>query len=391
LVRVVHYLPFIRLELGGVVRAVLDFCRVLAEHGHPTTLVCADRRDVPADWPHHPGGDPRLPRVVVLEPQTGVVRRLTPRAQSQLAGALRDADVLHLHAMWEPTNVQAAKVARRAAKPYVLSPHGMLDDWSMAQSRLKKRLFLALKGNRLLRNAARVHCTAQGELDQAQKWLPAGKGVVLPLIFDLSPFQTAPGPALARQAFAPLREAPRDMPVLLFLSRVHPKKGLDALIDAAAELQRRGRPALLLIAGPGDEPYVESLRQRADRLGVGERVHFLGMVRGQEKVSLYQAADLFVLPTSQENFGLVLLEAMASGTPVVTTKGVDIWPELQRAGAIITDQSPTELAAAIEASLKSPTRKTIGEQGRQWVFQQFAPPRLVEQYAALYSSLNPEP
>ncbi len=270
--------------------------------------------------------------------------------------------------------------------PYVLSVHGMLDDWSMSQKWLKKQIYLALVGNRLLRGAARIHCTADAELEQASRRFPADRGVVLPLIMDFTAFTNLPGPALSRSKFAGFDG---HRPRLLFLSRVHPKKGVELLILAAAELRKRGRPCTVLVAGPGEPPYVEQLTSLAREHGLTDTVHFLGMVRGVEKISVYQAADVFVLPTSQENFGLVLPEALACRTPVVTTRGVDTWKELEQAGASIVDRTPEAIASAIEHLLDEPPAAAAErkERGRNWVLTRLDPTRVAEEYAALYRSV----
>jgi glycosyltransferase involved in cell wall biosynthesis len=372
--RCIHYLPEIRLEQGGVTRAVLDFCEVFAGAGHEVTLLTGDATDVPGAWQ---AGGAGVPRVRVIERPRGRWQLLPRGVAEGLEGLLREAEVVHLHAPWTPSNLQIAKAARRVGTPYVLSIHGMLDDWSMAQKSLKKRVFLAVAGNRLLRGAAALHCTAEAELDQASRWFDRGKGVVLPWLFDLAPFEHLPDAS----------ESPR--PSLLFLSRVHPKKGIERLLGAAGMLRRRGIDCDVMIAGPGDADYVARLSELAAREGVGERVRFVGMVRGAEKLALYRSADLFVLPTSQENFGLVLLESLACGTPVVTTKGVDIWKELEGAGASIVDATPQRLAGAIEGLLKDRAAlKALGCRGRKWVFERYEPRRLASAYEAFYRGVS---
>jgi glycosyltransferase involved in cell wall biosynthesis len=371
--RCVHYLPQIRLEQGGVTRAVLDFCRVFALAGHEVTLVTADATDVPASWLEGGAG---LPRVRVIDAPRGRLQMLPRSAVAGLEGLLRETDVVHLHAPWTPSNLQVARAARRWGVPYVLSVHGMLDDWSMAQKRLKKRVFLTVAGNRLLRGAAALHCTASAELDQAARWFDREKGVVLPWLFDLEPFEHPPEEKRAVES---------KRARLLFLSRVHPKKGIERLLAAAGLLQRRGIDCDVVIAGPGEKDYIARLSALATAEGVGEHVQFVGMVRGQAKAALYRSADLFVLPTSQENFGLVLLEALACGTPVVTTQGVDIWKELQEAGACIVDPSPERLADAITELLRDRAElSALGCRGRSWVFERYEPRKLTLEYEAFY-------
>jgi glycosyltransferase involved in cell wall biosynthesis len=274
-------------------------------------------------------------------------------------------------------HVQLAQAARAAGVPYGVTAHGMLDDWSMAQKTLKKRLYLALFGKRLLRGAAWLHCTAEGEAAQVRRLLPGlppGKAVTAPLVVDLAPFADVPAPP-----------PPSDLPRILFLSRLHPKKGLEKLIRACGELQRRGRPVALGVAGPGDPAYAASLIAMAQKEGV--EAEFLGMVAGEEKKRVLRGADVFALPTSQENFGLALVEAMACGVPVITTRGVDIWPELQRAGAGILPlgATPKEWADALSAMLNDPGRAELGARGRAWVMENLEPQAVAAQYEALYA------
>jgi glycosyltransferase involved in cell wall biosynthesis len=166
---------------------------------------------------------------------------------------------------------------------------------------------------------------------------------------------------------------------------VHPKKGVERLLGAAGALRRRGIDCDVIVAGPGENDYLARLSELAASEGLRDRVQFAGMVRGAEKLAVYQSADLFVLPTSQENFGLVLLEALACGTPVVTTKGVDIWKELEGAGASIVEALPERLAEAIEALLKDRAAlQALGRRGRRWVFDRYEPRKLASEYEAFY-------
>lgn len=375
---VLHYLPHIRLAEGGVVRAVVDLCDAIARAGRPVILATADTFDAQKIWPDTPENLTILP----------IDRPLGARGpiKQPLRDAVRRASVVHLHTPWDRGNLALAREARRAGVPYILSLHGMLDDWCMSQRSPKKRLYLALAGRRLLEHAAAVHCTARAEWTQAKRWAPKAVGVVAPLVFDLSDYSDLPGetPAIAR--WPALGD---DRPALLFLSRIHYKKGADVFLDAAGLLRERGSDAAFFIAGPGDDADLRALRDQADRIGLTDRVHFLGMVTGVEKVSLYQAADMFVLPTSQENFGFVFFEALAAGTPVVTTRGVDTWPELEDSGgAIITERDANRIAEAVAPLLADRPRLTaMGESGRAWTLERFAPGAVIREYLDLYNRL----
>lgn len=378
--RLLHYFKAVRLQEGGVVRAVLDMCALLAQAGHGVTLATYDDADVPGAWRT---GGPGLPRVVTLEPPARAAGLFSRAQLARFDDLLRGADVLHLHAVWTPSNAQVAARARALGTPYVVSVHGMLDDWSMAQKGLKKRVYLLLRGRRMLEGAARVHCTARAELDQARKHFPRGTGEVIPLVFDLAPFRTLPGPGAARARWP---ELDAGRPNLLFLSRVHYKKGIEHLVRAAARLRDADRACTVIVAGTGDESYQRSLEALTAELRLGDLVRFVGHVGGELKLSLFQAADLFVLPTSQENFGFALFESLACATPVVTTRGVDTWPELSASGgAALSDPDPARLAETIRGLLADRAALArMGEQGRAWVLEHLDSRRIAERFVGMY-------
>jgi glycosyltransferase involved in cell wall biosynthesis len=387
--RITHFLPAIRLADGGVARAVLDWCKVFAARGHSVCLICNDPQDVPADWlrPGSGAAAPGLPRCVVVSLRGGPFRHLHALQSSSVELAVLDqTDILHLHTPWELGNIRFSRAARRLGIPYVVSIHGMLDDWSMSQRTSKKRLYLALLGRSLLNRAACVHCTAESELSQARKWFDSSKNTVLPYIVDLAPVANLPGP---EAGLSLIPRSMRERRKVLFLSRLHEKKGIDVLLRAVARLRDAGLPVVLLVAGVGDASYDKKLREIVGELKLSDHVVFLGLVTGTEKISLYQAVDLLALPTQQENFGLVLTESMACGTPVVTTQGTDIWQEIQTAGAVITDRTPEAFAAAIEKLLATPEDLADrGRRGRDWVLSSLAVEPLSRRYEALYRQMS---
>lgn len=382
--RIVHYLASMDMRDGGVVRAVLDLSEGLVGAGHSTTVLTLNDKDIPTAWRRGAAGaGGTTPGSVLIGPRGrgGLVSRETlERARTVIASA----DVVHIHAMWLPSNEQIAGVCRASGVPYVWSPHGMLDDWCMAQSPLRKRTYHMLFARRALSGAAAMHCTAEAELDQARKWFGSARarGVVVPLPFDLTDYRELPGPELARAKLG-LRA---DEPMLLFLSRLHTKKGVGTLVRAAHALQQRGRSVRLVIAGGGDAAYERELRGIVEELKLGDRVLFAGFVRGKEKVSLYQAANAFVLPSSQENFGYVVVEALAARTPVITTRGVALWPQLERErAAVLVEPTVEQLCAAILGVLDDPTgSRTMAERGRAWCMRELDPVRIIAGFVEMY-------
>lgn len=393
---IVHFVDSTDLRDGGVPRFVLDAARVMAQSGHPSTILTMNTADSPHAWVSNRMGEAgttavcqRTPLVRHVEQSRFGGKLLSPRAMRDVRSTINQSDVVHLHCVWSLANLQIAAACRAMGVPYVVSAHGMLDDWSMTQSQLKKKVYMRLGGRTLLERAARVHCTAEAEVEQAQRWFPAGHAFVAPCMMDLNDYQQLPGTRLAQEAFACVRDAKAaGTPVVLFLSRVHHKKGIELLIEAAAELLKRRQRACFVIAGTGEASYIDSLVAMTKTLGVADMVHFVGMVKGATKVSLYEAADVFALPTSQENFGLVLTEAMAAGTPVVTTRGTDIWKDIEGSGAgVIADRTGQAFADAIGGLLADrSTLSAMASKARPWVFANFSEEVLVNRFTQLYQT-----
>ncbi len=379
--RILHFLPSIDTRAGGPIRAVFDLSDAMARRGHTVTIATA--HTPPEGAPAEMTGEVN-PRVVVLKPGLVKGHWLPSPARATLRELMASHQLAHVHGVWDTSNVQVGRIARSMGKPYFVSVRGMLDDWCMEQKRPKKLLFHTLVGRRHLDGAAEIHLTADAELDQARKWFHPAKGTVISNLLNLDPYRHAPGPGLAREKFACLRES---RPVVLFLSRIHYKKGAEVLIDAAHSMAQAGVHATFVLAGPCEDAYRETLNAHIQRCKLSDRVHFVGHVGGDLKVSLYQAADVMALPTSQENFGFVFPESLAAGTPVITTKGVDIWPSLERGGgSLIVDRTPQAFAQAISALLQDAPRRTrMSEQARAYVFAEYDESRIAAKFEAMYS------
>jgi glycosyltransferase involved in cell wall biosynthesis len=373
----VHFVRELRAELGGVVSAAVDLCESMAAMGHRIILVTCDASGAP--WRSPENGSNR-PETIEVKASAFTDLLLSRQALQRFDEIITGADVAHLHTPWDLCNLQLSSRLRRAGIPYVVTVHGMLDDWSMQQRSLKKRTYLTVAGRRLFRDATIVHFTAQAEMEQALKWIPTADRAVVECY--ISSFPPSVGTAPALKAFPQIRP---DCRRILFLSRLHPKKGVELLIRAAAKLRNSGLPFQLLIAGPGEDQYIAGLKAQAAKLGVAENTFFLGMVQGVEKRSLYELADVFVLPTYQENFGLVFAEAMSCGTAVVTTRGTDIWHELEAGGARIVDYSPDEIANAILEIVSDPDKcRALGQQGQQFITRWLDRDRVSAAYDRLY-------
>jgi len=289
---------------------------------------------------------------------------------------LRQSSIVHLHTPWCLRNIAIANFLRKNNVPYIVTMHGMLDRWSLKQKSLKKRIFLGLIGKRFLRSAETIHCTAEAEKIQVVECdnLLQQNVVVIPCLFNA-------------QEYFPLFDlrTSENVPRILFLSRLHPKKGCEILIEAVRLLVNRGIVFTVSIVGPGDVSYVRSLKDRVIDLGLADIVTFSGMVSGEDKIEHYRRADIFVLPTYQENFGFVLVEAMASGMPVITTKNTDIWSELRSGGAEIVENTPEAFSSALEVLiLDREARSNLGKQGMNHIANWLNYDRTVRCYNEMY-------
>ena len=217
----------------------------------------------------------------------------------------------------------------------------MLDPWSLKQSWLRKRLYLAVRLRRDLNSADVLHYTTDLERDLAARLKLSPQAIVEPNGLDLSEFQSLP----PRGTFRSRHGLPADRPLVLFLSRIHPKKGLELLLPAFA---RAAGDAHLVIAGPDDNGHGAIVKRLAADLKLSDRVLFTGMLRGADRVAAFADADLFVLPSHQENFGIAVAEAWAAGCPTIISDQVNLHPEVtrQRLGAVIAT-SIDPLAVAI--------------------------------------------
>jgi glycosyltransferase involved in cell wall biosynthesis len=259
----------------------------------------------------------------------------------------------------------------------------------MRQRPLKKHLYLALVGKRYIRSAAAVHFTSLREREEALRVLSIpSAGQVIPNALDLSSI-------IDRRRARLARDEPQDPPRILFLSRIHPKKQPDVLLRAVALLRRMWtQPIRVDIAGAGDADYVAAIERLAHELGLDDVLTFHGFVLGQTKLNLLLEADIFVLPTLQENFGNAIYEAMAAGCAVVTSAGLDGYEELLEAGAarIPSDNSPESLARVLyELITNVDERRLVQSAATTWTEARFCPESLTRAYLDMYNDAIAQP
>lgn len=305
-----------------------------------------------------------------------VLRRF--RRSSGLTTALRlsvrTVDVVHNHGLWLMPNVESGGIARRAQKPLIVSPRGMLAPAALAFSSRKKRAFWALFQASIVRNAACIHVTSEQEYQEVRAF-----GLVNPVAV------VANGIDIPEAIAKPAETGERTV---LSLGRLHPKKGLDRLVRAWAMIEEIYPEWRLRIVGPAEHKHDDALRALATSLG-SRRISIEGPIYGDKKVEAYRAADLFVLSSLNENFGLTVAEALAAGTPVISTKGAP-WAglETESCGWWVGHEVDA-LAGALGKAMALPRHvlKSMGAEGRKWMARDFSWEHVARNMQSLYAWL----
>jgi glycosyltransferase involved in cell wall biosynthesis len=297
---------------------------------------------------------------------------------TQHAGAY---DILHVHALFSYPTLPACWAARRHRVPYVLRPLGTLDPWSLRSHRWKKAPYFHLFERRNLLGAAAIHAVSQREQRAIEALGLTSPVVTIPLGVD--PMASEDSTAARRQG-----GGTGDIVNLLFLSRLHPKKGIELLLDAVGFLTADAR-IRLFVAGDGDAAYVARLKDRAKANGLSDRMVFTGFVTGAERRRLLNEADLFVLPSYDENFGMAVAEALSAGLPVVVSEHVALADRVREAGAgLVVPCDAQELARAIATLVDDPNlRHCMGQAGRRLAQAEFSWPEVARRLTALYEDL----
>lgn len=345
--RIVHVVPQIAQEASGPSYSVPRLCQAIAECGNQVELKCI-------------AASGALPGVQVSTyPQWRALQRFevsTALARS-LKQAAREVDIIHNHSLWSMVNVASGCIVPGHKAKLVTSPRGTLSSWALNHSRYRKRALWPLQKKALVR-ADLLHATSYTEYQEIRALGLRAPVAVIPNGIDLPP----PRPTVRDGSTR----------TVLFLSRIHPKKGIDNLLHAWKPLEARHPEWRLVIAGTGEPQHVADVHELAQSLGV-QRVIFPGPLYGDTKHDAYYNADLFVLPTHSENFGMVVAEALAHGCPAIVTRGAP-WRDLEtEACGWWIDDDASALGEALDTAMRLTQGQlaVMGSKGRDWMTRVF--------------------
>ena len=364
--KILHVIPGLSRESGGPSRSVQGLVAGLNAAGIEMWLLSLVKGDEP--WING------VTHFINGEPFEAVVERIRP-------------DIVHLHCIWSPALHRCAAICRRRRIPYVIAPRGMLEPWSLEQKWLKKKIARYLYQDHDLKRAAALHATAASEAEQFRRLgfknpiIVSPNGVNVPKEWGTGSGERGTEEGIRR---------------VLFVSRMHPKKGVIELVEAWNALTTHNPQftnwiceLVYTVSGETEREYETKVRAKVKELGLESQFIFTGALNDEKKWRAYARADLFVLPTYSENFGIVVAEALWAGVPVITTKGTP-WQELNERGCgWWVDVGVESLTVALKEamSLDDVQRREMGARGHALVEEKYTWDAVVKEMVKGYKEV----
>lgn len=376
---VLHLTPSIGPVSGGLGTVALALAREQHRAGCRATIWTTDALSVAEDSAAAFGFEGTAVGLGALGPR---LLAYSPNAERR-AGRDRFS-VIHQHGIWT-AQARVTGILRRRDIPTVIAPHGSLYPYVLQRSYWKKRLALALYEMPNLRSASCLHATADSELACIRDFGLTGPVALIPNGVDPSWLDQIGDAGRFRSRFG----IEPGLRVLLFFSRLDPKKGLALLVDAVAGLREKFDDWVVVVAGPDERGHQKLIEQRAAALGVGSSFRFIGPVYGEAKADMFAGADAFILPTHSDNFAIVVAEALGAGVPVITTHGAP-WRELVEHGCgwwVPVSVNAVREAILEAVSLSPASLRSMGARGRRLVADRYTLPAVTAKTIALYEWL----
>ncbi|MBH8551187.1 glycosyltransferase [Nostocaceae cyanobacterium CENA357] len=388
--KILQIVPSISLIYGGPSQMVLGLAPALAKEGVKVTILTTDSNGDSGQKPL----DVPLNRPIKQDGYEIIYFRCAPFRRYKFSLDLLqwlklhadEFDLAHIHALFSPISSAAATVCRQQKLPYILRPLGTLDPADLRKKKQLKRLYVAILERQNLAGAAAIHFTSEQEAKISERFGIATQDLVIPLgvIPALSNGKTV---SVVRSKLA----IPEDVPLVLFMSRIDPKKGLNLLIPALEKLLAVGYNFHFVLAGtnPQDPDYEQKIRFEIENSLLRSHTTITGFVSGDLKASLLQAADLFVLPSYYENFGIAVAEAMVAGVPVVISDQVHIYQQvIDSNSGWVGATDIQELVELIKEALQNPQeRQRRGLNAHNYALQHFSWDAIARQIIQAYQKI----
>ena len=390
--RILHVIPTISARYGGPAKACGEMSMALTDLGHQVEIFTTNYDGFGGYI--EPGVAPLSDKRSDITVHTFPVD-VPPdyfRVSRPLAKALNETlpavDVLHVHSLYLFTTLASGFFAHRHNVPLILRPHGTLNPFIFPRHRGRKFMVEWLYQNRMLKRVAAVHYTTEEERTLAKPYTFNRPGFVVPLGLNIDDYRPLP----PRGTFRTRYPETRDKAILLFLGRINFKKGLDVLAKAFGAVARQRDDVHLVIAGPDNDELKPKVEAWLKAEGVIDKTTFTGMLVRDAKLAAFHDADLFVLPSFSENFGIAVIEAMACGLPVLISDNVNIHHEIKKSGAgMVEPADPVCFAKRILAMLADKaTLRQQGKRGIDTVKSCFDWPSIGERMECVYQAVAEE-
>lgn len=387
--KILQIIPAVSLIYGGPSQMIRGLSAALARENVEVTILTTDANgDV-----GQPPLDVPLNKLISVNGYQICYFRCSPFRRYKFSLGLlqwlaqygKEYDLAHIHSLFSPVSTAAAIVARNINLPYILRPLGTLDPADLQKKKQLKQIYAALWEATNLAKAAGIHFTSQEEARISHRFGRKTRDIIVPLGVELS--GDLPTTGLARQKW----NIEPDIPLILFMSRIDPKKGFDLLVPALATLQSEGVDFHFVLAGSNFQnlDYERSVVRMVEETGLRSRTTITGFVKGEDKLALLQDADLFVLPSYYENFGIAVAEAMLAGLPVLISNKVYIWDAIQAADAGWVAQCDREdITEKLRSALQHPEgQKYKGENARKLALNRYSWDAIAKQMKAEYRKI----
>lgn len=382
---ILHVIESLDPALGGTTVSSLSLATAQAVLKHNVTIICykdnADEVEKEQMKDSIPNMD--LVKIIYLDIKGFVEKIFASQAGHVLEKHIKNADAVQLHGMWRPILLKACQISQVYNKKYIITPHGMLDPWSLKQSALKKKTGLLLGWRKALNKCCYIHA-----LNQTEKVLLNALNLKCDIyVFPNGIFASFANNIPERNKFYKLHPELKQRPYILFLSRLHYKKGLDYLAAAFVYFCKQNQDIDLVVAGPdgGAQTEFEAI---INKNGLSKRVFVPGPVYGEEKIAALTDAFCFCLPSRQEGFSMAITEALACSTPVVISKDCH-FPEVKQANAgYVTNLDAKEIADSwLNLALDDNRRERMSSAAKKLVYENYVWEKIAEKVIEKYQAV----
>lgn len=382
--KILHVIPSIAPRYGGPSQVVVEMSAWLKQKSHQVDIVTTNadgdtQLDVALDkWMDYKGARTRF-----FHRNFSEAYKYSKDAGLWLRSNIAEYDVVNIHAVFSYLCVVAAKECLKKSIPYVIRPLGTLDPWSMSQKPFRKRLFLKFAAGKMLTNANAIHYTTELERQGTEKNLGIKNGVVIPNGINIDDYEKEKKDKEILEEFPELQSGE----YLLYMGRISEKKNIEKLLESFSELKidSKFKELQLVLAGDGESYYVRDIKNIIEQHPNQNHIHATGWVSGIRKKILLQNALLFVLPSMNENYGVVAAESLASAVPVVLSDQVYLHPEIEKANCGWIWNQNRRLSQTLTEALDSNDISQRGLNGKKLIEEKFQWSELVDQLVDVYA------